>query len=149
MTRHLQRLATLIAFAILAAVPSFAADPAAPLVWIDACPGVDTGRAGIWLSLPNDDGSFRQQVEEQRAKAKMSGAAVQDPLDRSSDGLTLVIHEDGRKSINLQGRFQDALLARADADGSHQLLCTDSADQARQFTSGASESQPAPKPEEK
>jgi hypothetical protein len=150
MTRQLRppALFTLLA-AMLMAIPTFAAEPRAPFVWIDACPGVETGTApGLWLSLPNDDGSLRRQIAEEQARKRLDPNAVRGPLDRSSDGLTLVIHPDGMKSIRLEGRFQDALVARVATDGSPQMLCTDSAEEAQQFTSGTA-SQPGPKPEEK
>jgi hypothetical protein len=101
------------------------------VVWIDACPGAVTGSAGIWMALDNDKGQLKRQLREH--SPILRDPFGRDPFDRSSEGLTLVIHSDGSKSVDLQGRFQTSMMMRTAADGTRQELCTDDGQEAAGF----------------
>ena len=53
-----------------------------------------------------------------------------DPLfNRSAEGLRLVVHADGSRSVNLEGRFQSVMIVRTEGD-STAVACTDDPDAA-------------------
>ena len=54
---------------------------------------------------------------------------TQNALRRDTDGLKILHHPNGARSVNLQGRFQSATVARIGPDGKA-LICTDEADHA-------------------
>lgn len=53
--------------------------------------------------------------------------------NKSTDGLVQVHHADGSVSIDLQGRFQNMVLARRNDDGSISQACVDNSDAASAF----------------
>jgi hypothetical protein len=57
-------------------------------------------------------------------------------LSRSDEGLEPVTHPDGRVSVYLQGRFMNASVARINAEGKLETLCTEHADEAHDFLDG-------------
>lgn len=64
-------------------------------------------------------------------------------LDRSSEGLFETLATDGSPMIDLQGRFQNVMLAGGSAAGAH-TLCTTSRATAREAVAAAPTSGPAP-----
>jgi hypothetical protein len=60
---------------------------------------------------------------------------VADALEgnKSTDGLVEVKHEDGTVSMDLQGRFQNVMIARKNDDGSVTTACVDTPEAARSF----------------
>jgi hypothetical protein len=50
---------------------------------------------------------------------------LQEILSRSTEGLVPVQHPDGSVSVNLQGRFQSASMARIDSTGKLHTTCVD------------------------
>ena len=54
-------------------------------------------------------------------------------LNRSTDGLTQVRHGDGSLSMDLQGRFQNVVVARRNADGTIEKSCVDNLEAAANF----------------
>ena len=71
------------------------------------------------------------------AADKAADADLQRMLRRDSEGLVEIIHPDGSASIDLQGRFMNASLARLGADGEVETICTTDHDHAEDFLSGA------------
>lgn len=65
-------------------------------------------------------------------------------LSRSTEGLHEVHHPDGRVSVNLQGRFMNASVARIGADGAVEHLCAEDQAEAEAFLAGAASAEPAP-----
>ena len=65
-------------------------------------------------------------------------------LSRSTEGLLEVHHPDGRVSVNLQGRFMNASVARIGADGTVEQLCAEDHTEAEAFLAGAASAEPAP-----
>lgn len=53
--------------------------------------------------------------------------------NKSTDGLQQVQHPDGTVSIDLQGRFQNVMLARKNEDGSVSQACVDNSQSAAAF----------------
>ena len=64
-------------------------------------------------------------------------------LDRSSEGLYETLAADGSPMIDLQGRFQNVMLAGGSAAGAH-TFCTSSRAIAREAVASAPTSGPAP-----
>lgn len=64
---------------------------------------------------------------------KADDVAIEEMLSRSDEGLEAVRHPDGRVSVHLKGRFMNASLARIDADGNVETICTDHEDHAHNF----------------
>jgi hypothetical protein len=56
--------------------------------------------------------------------------------NKSTEGLVEVKHPDGTVEMNLQGRFQDVVLARKNDDGSVSTACVDNSEAARSFLNG-------------
>ena len=67
----------------------------------------------------------------------LSGKALMPQLSRSSEGLTPVTLPDGTVMVNLQGRFQNASIARIDVKGVLHTICTEDFSDAQRFLSGA------------
>ena len=53
--------------------------------------------------------------------------------NRSTDGLQAKTLANGTKQLNLQGRFQEVVLARANADGTMETRCVESMEEAAAF----------------
>src|SRR5437879_125834 len=53
--------------------------------------------------------------------------------NKSTAGLVEVKHADGTVEMDLQGRFQDVVIAKKNDDGSVSIACVDNADAARSF----------------
>jgi hypothetical protein len=70
-------------------------------------------------------GPLTQEQSEQIADA-LEG-------NKSTDGLVEVKHEDGTVSMDLQGRFQNVMVARTNDDGSVSTACVDTPEAARSF----------------
>jgi hypothetical protein len=70
-------------------------------------------------------GPLTQEQSEQIADA-LEG-------NKSTDGLVEVKHEDGTVSMDLQGRFQNVMVARRNDDGSVSTACVDTPEAARSF----------------
>ena len=66
-------------------------------------------------------------------EAKRIADGLKPVLNRSVDGLSQVRHGDGSLSIDLQGRFQNVVVARRNTDGSVEKSCVDSPEAAANF----------------
>ena len=53
--------------------------------------------------------------------------------NKSTEGLVQAQHADGTVEMDLQGRFQDVVIAKKNDDGSVSSACVDNADAARSF----------------
>jgi hypothetical protein len=86
--------------------------------------------AGQTVAIDRATGRLRPPTaEEKRALA----AGLKNLLNRSTDGLTVVQHANGAKSVNLQGRFQSIAVAGVNSDGSVAQQCVTSEPEAAQF----------------
>ena len=60
-------------------------------------------------------------------------------LSRSDEGLEAVKHPDGRVSVHLKGRFMSASVARINAEGGVETLCTEHSPEAHNFLDATTE----------
>src|SRR4051812_38851175 len=60
-------------------------------------------------------------------------AQISSATNRSSEGLTAKTLPNGTKQVNLQGRFQQVTIARANADGTMETRCVSSMEEAAAF----------------
>lgn len=67
---------------------------------------------------------------------------LQESLSRSTEGLVQVHHPDGSVSVNLQGRFQSASMARIDSSGKLHTTCVDNHGAANAFCDGKHDQNP-------
>ncbi|MDX6384554.1 MAG: hypothetical protein QOK48_2127 [Blastocatellia bacterium] len=72
-----------------------------------------------------------QQGPLSQDQAQQIAAALQD--NQSADGLVQEQNPDGSVSVDLQGRFQNVILAKQNADGSLDQTCVDNAAAASAF----------------
>ena len=73
-------------------------------------------------------GSVPQGLSEDQDKAAYSD--LEKMLSRSDADLEAVRHPDGRVSVHLDGRFMNASVARINADGEMETVCTEHPDDA-------------------
>ena len=66
-------------------------------------------------------------------EAKRLADQLKPVLNRSTDGLKQVRHGDGSLSMDLEGRFQNVVVARRNTDGSIEQSCIDSPEAAANF----------------
>ena len=84
------------------------------------------GAAGMRVAIDPQTGLLIKPTLEQR---HMLGTSAE--LERSSDGLVIVTLADGTKLCNLEGRFQEYVVARKDGAGNLRTDCVDTHDRAR------------------
>ena len=60
-------------------------------------------------------------------------AQISTLTNTSTDGLKAVTLANGTKQLNLQGRFQEVVIARANADGTMETRCVSSMEEAAAF----------------
>jgi hypothetical protein len=72
-----------------------------------------------------------QQGPLTQDQAQQIAAALKD--NQSSDGLVQVQNSDGSVGMDLQGRFQNVILAKKNADGSVDQACVDNSEAASAF----------------
>lgn len=83
--------------------------------------------AALRVAIDPDTG---QLVPAPAASVAEKAAAL---LNRSDEGLREVRHPDGRVSVNLEGRFMSASLARVGDDGAVETTCVESPEAAAAF----------------
>jgi len=81
--------------------------------------------------MPEAQAAYRERVQAIMRDAKLSRA-----LKRSGEGLVAEQHADGTVMVDLQGRFQHAILARVNADGRVEVQCHDQLRPAVEFLAG-------------
>lgn len=109
---------TLLFVCACAAAPAFAATTGQPTertyVTVDA--------QGAIVALNRASGKSRPLTAEETARL---AEGIRQLVNQSTDGLVQIQHDDGSVSMDLQGRFQDVILARKNADGSVEQVCVD------------------------
>lgn len=122
------------------AAPAVPAVPAAPIVAMTpvvatpaaiarvpakakALPGIVPGSAGLLIALDPETGEVGMPSPEQVAAMGLSEEGM---VSHEGDGLTVVQHANGMRSVDLQGRFQEFVVARKTADGKVVVGCVDS-----------------------
>ena len=91
------------------------------------------------------DAQTLQQGPLTQDQAQQISDALKD--NKSTDGLVQVQHPDGSVSVDLQGRFQNVVLAKRSDDGSISQACVDNSEAAYAFLqshNSTKQSQPEP-----
>ena len=134
LSRKCTKIAAVFAGLMLAGVATMAqgADKPKPAT---ATVAVDDGSesvvvAGQTVAIDRKTGKLRQLTPEE---AKALAAGVKAMLNRSTEGLTVVHHPNGTQSVDLQGRFQSLVVARANPDGTVSEKCVTNIDEASSF----------------
>src|SRR5438132_5970500 len=86
--------------------------------------------AGQDIQIDTQSGQIKP-LTPQEAQKLAEGLAPM--LDRSTDGLVQVRHADGSVSMDLQGRFQDVVVARINTDGVVEQSCVNNPQAAAKF----------------
>lgn len=107
-------------------------------VAVTATPGLAPGAAAMRIAIDPDTGEL---IPATVPTAKAADTELANMLSKSAVGLVEVHHPDGHVSVDLQGRFMSASLARIDSDGTIEATCVESADRAAEFLSGADNTQ--------
>lgn len=87
----------------------------------DARPPGAPGVAGWRVAIDPETGELGMPGAEPAVALETDLASM---LSRSDEGLEVVVHPDGRKSVDLQGRFMDMTVVHRDADGTLRATCT-------------------------
>jgi hypothetical protein len=74
-----------------------------------------------------------QQRPLTASEAKVLAQGLAQLINQSTEGLVQVRHANGMVSMDLQGRFQNVLLAKREADGTVSQSCVDNIDSAAAF----------------
>jgi len=91
---------------------------------------VTANSAGMVVVVDRETGGTRALTAEE---AQHLAEGIQQLLDQSTDGLVQVQHADGSVSMDLQGRFQNVMLAKKEEDGSISQACVDAPEDAAAF----------------
>lgn len=86
--------------------------------------------AGQQVTVDRATGKLRPPTPEE---ARRLAEGMQKMLNRSSDGLTVVEHPDGSKSVNLEGRFQSLSVGKVNSDGTVSTKCVTNLNEAEAF----------------
>lgn len=85
-------------------------------------------------------GKLRQITREEQAEL----AALSQNLSRSTEGLQVVTRANGSMMVDLQDRFQEAVMVRKTADGKLEAACTNNIEDAKNFLNGETMEKHAP-----
>ena len=86
--------------------------------------------AGMQVAIDPHTGRLRQPTpEERQALARALGRT----LNRSTEGLRTIVHPNGMKSVDLQGRFQSTSVATIDSTGKVKYRCLTNPAEAKAF----------------
>ena len=75
-------------------------------------------------------GKLRKPTDEE---TQAMVAQVSKLTNRSSEGLTIETDASGKKLVNLEGRFNGVVLGRANADGTTEVRCVFTMEEAAEF----------------
>ncbi len=104
--------------ATIAAVSAPAARPAKQTKKLPS-PYAAPGSAGMIVGFDPETGQLGMPTTEQLKEIQMA----EDPMNWSDEGLEVVIHPDGSKSIDVQGRFMESSVVRMGPDGKLHFDC--------------------------
>ena len=91
---------------------------------------VTSNAAGQTVVLDRQTGQSRPLTPEEAARL---AEGLKQMLSQSTEGLVAVHHADGSISMDLQGRFQNVLLAKKEDDGTISTACVDNVENAAAF----------------
>ena len=99
------------------------------------------GSAGMRVAIDPQTGLVINPTLEQR---HVLGVEANAELDRSSQGLVIITLPDGTQLCNLEGRFQQYVVARKDDAGNLRTDCVESSAQARRLQAAPVVARPGP-----
>jgi hypothetical protein len=91
---------------------------------------VTSNAAGQLVAVNQQTGQARPLTPEEAARL---AEGIKQMLSQSTEGLVVVHHADGSISMDLQGRFQNVLLAKKEDDGTISTACVDNVENAAAF----------------
>jgi hypothetical protein len=91
---------------------------------------VTSNATGQTIVLDRQTGQSRPLTPEE---ARRLAEGLKQLINQSTDELVEVHHADGSVSMDLQGHFQDVMLAKKDADGNITVACVNNLDSAAAF----------------
>jgi len=91
---------------------------------------VTSNAAGQTIVLDRQTGQTRPLTQEE---ARTLAEGIKQLVNQSTEGLVQIHHANGMVSMDLQGRFQNVLLAKREADGTISQSCVDNVDAAAAF----------------
>ncbi len=91
---------------------------------------VTSNAAGQHVVADRLTGQVRPLTQDESARL---AAGLKQLIDQSTDGLVSVSQADGTISIDLQGHFQNVMLAKRDSDGTVSEECVDNLQSAANF----------------
>jgi hypothetical protein len=91
---------------------------------------VTSNAAGQNVVVDRQTGQARPLTSEEASRL---AAGLKQLINQSTDGLVQIHHANGSVSMDLQGRFQDVMLAKREADGSISTACVNNVDSAAAF----------------
>ena len=122
-----------IALVLAFALSQFVEDSPAPV----GEPSIAPGQAGMRAVIDPETGTLATGTEAQRLLSdKAMDEELRQMLNRSSEGLVFVEHPDGRVSVDLQGRFMNAAVAKVGQDGRLEQTCVQNVEEAEVFLDG-------------
>lgn len=86
--------------------------------------------AGQNVQVDSQTGQIKELTPEE---AQRMAAGLKQELNRSTEGLVQVQQPDGSVEMDLQGRFQNVVVAKVNEDGTVTESCVDNAQAAGQF----------------
>lgn len=91
---------------------------------------VTSNAAGQTVVLDRQTGQTRPLTPQE---ASLLAEGIKQLVSQSTDGLVQIHHADGSVSMDLQGRFQNVLLAKKEDDGTISQACVDNLESAAAF----------------
>lgn len=91
---------------------------------------VTSNAAGQIVVVDRQTGQARPLTADE---ARRLADGIKQLVNQSSEGLVQVHHADGSVSMDLQGRFQNVMLAKKEDDGTISQTCVDNVESAASF----------------
>jgi len=91
---------------------------------------VTSNAAGQTVVLDRQTGQTRPLTPEE---ARRLAEGIKELVSQSTEGLVQIHRADGSVSMDLQGRFQNVMLAKKEADGTISQACVDNVESAAAF----------------
>jgi predicted transcriptional regulator len=91
---------------------------------------VTSNAAGQTVVVDRQTGQSRPLTSEEAARL---AEGLKQMLNQSTEGLVVIHHADGSISMDLQGRFQNVLLAKKEDDGTISQACVDNLENGAAF----------------
>ena len=91
---------------------------------------VTLNEAGQTVAVDRQTGKVRPLTQEEASRL---AEGIKQLVNQSSEGLVQIHHKDGSVSMDLQGRFQNVMLAKKEDDGTISQACVDNVDSAAAF----------------